>query len=151
MDLLTLESVLLALLVVDAVSLTVLVLLQQGKGADVGAAFGSGSASTMFGSLGAASFFTKATAGLAIGFFVITFGLAYVAKERANAAGDLGIPTLNQDALQPQNETGNEAADSASDEVPGVGGFEGDVPRMQPNEDDAQQTAEELLDDIPEI
>lgn len=150
MDLLTLESVLLALLVVDAVALTVLVLLQQGKGADVGAAFGSGSASTMFGSLGAASFFTKATAGLAIGFFVITFGLAYVAKERANAAADLGIPTLNQDALQAADETGRDTGD-AGDEVPGVDDFEGDVPRVQSSADDAQDTAEELLDDIPEI
>ncbi|MFT7651608.1 MAG: preprotein translocase subunit SecG [Limisphaerales bacterium] len=151
MDLMTLESVLLALLVVDAVSLTVLVLLQQGKGADVGAAFGSGSASTMFGSLGAASFFTKATAGLAIGFFVITFGLAYVAKERANAAGDLGIPTLNQGA--PLTESGAETTDrldNISDEVPGVDDFEGDVPNVQPIVDDAQETAEELLDDVPE-
>ena len=89
----TLESVLLALLVIDAIALVVLVLLQQGKGADVGAAFGSGSSNTMFGSLGAATFFTKATAWLAIGFFLITFGLAYVAKERAGTAGSLGIPT----------------------------------------------------------
>ncbi|NKC00163.1 MAG: preprotein translocase subunit SecG [Pseudomonadales bacterium] len=91
------ESILLALLVVDAIALTVLVLLQQGKGADVGASFGSGSASTMFGSLGAASFFTKATAWLAIGFFLITFALAYVAKEKAGAAGSLGIPTATSD------------------------------------------------------
>ncbi len=97
MDLSTIESILLALLVVDAIALTVLVLLQQGKGADVGASFGSGSASTMFGSLGAASFFTKATAWLAIGFFLITFALAYVAKEKAGAAGSLGIPTATSD------------------------------------------------------
>ncbi|MDG2276689.1 MAG: preprotein translocase subunit SecG [Pseudomonadales bacterium] len=93
MDLSTIESILLALLVLDAIALTVLVLVQQGKGADVGASFGSGSASTMFGSLGAASFFTKATAWLAIGFFLITFALAYIAKEKAGAAGTLGIPT----------------------------------------------------------
>ena len=94
MNLATIESILLALLVIDAIALTVLVLLQQGKGADVGAAFGSGSSNTMFGSLGAASFFTKATAWLAIGFFLITFALAYVAKERAGSTGTLGIPTV---------------------------------------------------------
>ena len=110
MTLSTLESVLLALLVLDAVALVVLVLLQQGKGADVGAAFGSGSANTMFGSLGAASFFTKATAWLAIGFFLITFGLAYVAKERAGTTGSLGIPTAVESTeelpvLEPQEET----------------------------------------------
>ena len=88
----TLEAVLLVLLIVDALALTVLVLLQQGKGADVGAAFGSGTSNTMFGSAGGASFMTKVTTWLAIGFFAIAFGLAYTAKERAAAAGQIGIP-----------------------------------------------------------
>ena len=79
----TFQTILLILLVVDAIALVVLVLLQQGKGADVGAAFGSGSANTLFGSAGSASFLTKATAWLAIGFFAISFGLAYAAKEQA--------------------------------------------------------------------
>ena len=95
MNMTTVESVLLALLVLDAIALVVLVLLQQGKGADAGASFGSGSSNTMFGSLGAASFLTKATAWLAIGFFVIAFGLAYTANERAAAAGSVGIPTVD--------------------------------------------------------
>ena len=88
----TLEAVLLVLLIVDALALTILVLLQQGKGADVGAAFGSGTSNTMFGSSGGASFMTKITTWLAVGFFVIAFGLAYTAKERAAAAGQIGIP-----------------------------------------------------------
>ena len=67
----TIETVLMSLLVLDAIALTVLVLLQQGKGADVGAAFGSGSSNTMFGSAGSASVLTKLTAWLAIGFFAI--------------------------------------------------------------------------------
>ena len=49
-------------------------LLQQGKGADVGAAFGSGSSNTMFGSSGGATFMTRVTTWLAVGFFVIAFG-----------------------------------------------------------------------------
>ena len=81
MDLL--ETVLLILLVADALALAVLVLLQQSRGADIGAAFGSGSANTIFGASGATSFLVKVTATLAIGFFVIAFGLAYTAKERA--------------------------------------------------------------------
>ena len=55
----TLETILLTLLSIDAIALTVLVLLQQGKGADVGAAFGSGSSNTVFGSSGSAPFLTK--------------------------------------------------------------------------------------------
>ncbi len=89
-----LETILLALLVGDALALGGLVLLQQGKGADVGAAFGSGGSNTMFGSAGSASFLTKLTVWLAIGFFLISFGLAYTAKERAGSINDLGIPEL---------------------------------------------------------
>jgi len=92
----TVETILLSLLVLDAVALGALVLLQQGKGADVGAAFGSGSANTLFGPAGSASFLTKATVWLAIGFFVISFGLAYTAKQRADAMRGLGLPEVEQ-------------------------------------------------------
>lgn len=88
-----LETILLTLLVLDAVALGGLVLLQQGRGADVGAAFGAGSANTMFGSAGSTSFLTKLTVMLAIGFFLISFGLAYAAKERAEQLEELGIPS----------------------------------------------------------
>ncbi len=94
MTIATMETVLLLLLVADAIALAALVLLQQGKGADVGAAFGSGSANTVFGSAGSASFLTKLTAWLSIGFFVIAFGLAYTAKERAATQSTLGIPQI---------------------------------------------------------
>ena len=137
MNMATIESILLALLVLDAIALTVLVLLQQGKGADVGAAFGSGSANTMFGSLGAASFLTKATAWLAIGFFIITFGLAVIAKERAASAGTLGIPTVTET-------TTDEAApvpSDAGDDMP-----VSDIPIL-----DSENTSDvpELGDDSP--
>ena len=88
----TLETVLLSLLVVDAVALVVLILVQQGKGADVGAAFGSGSSNTVLGSGGGGSLMTRITTWLAIAFFLIAFGLAYTAKERAAQANSLGIP-----------------------------------------------------------
>ena len=90
----TIETVLLILLVLDAVALTALVLIQQGRGADIGAAFGAGSANTLFGSAGSASFLTKLTAWLSIGFFVIAFGLAYTAKERAGAMRGDDLPPL---------------------------------------------------------
>lgn len=90
----TLELVLLMLLVVDALALGALVLLQQGRGAEVGAAFGSGASNTMFGSTGSASFLTKLTVWLAIGFFIISFGLAWTAKERAAQMGSLGVPQI---------------------------------------------------------
>lgn len=112
----TLETVLVILLVVDAIALGALVLLQQGKGADVGAAFGSGSANTLFGSTGSAGFLTKATVWLSIAFFAISFGLAYTAKERAAAAGSIGLPEIEQPLLFPEEEEpGTDPDDSGSD------------------------------------
>ena len=150
MNLATVESVLLALLVTDAIALTVLVLLQQGKGADVGAAFGSGSASTMFGSLGAASFFTKATAWLAIGFFLITFGLAYIAKEKAAAAGSLGIPTVTEtvDTLSTDLENLEDEAQTSFDtDIPVSDVPVSDVPAVEAEMQEALEQAVEIIDE----
>ena len=118
----TFQTILLILLVVDAIALVVLVLLQQGKGADVGAAFGSGSANTLFGSAGSASFLTKATAWLAIGFFGISFGLAYTAKEQAAALRDFPAVQLAPDGgvldAEDEEPTGAAPARPTGDEDP---------------------------------
>ncbi len=116
----TVETVLLSLLVLDALALTILVLLQQGKGADVGAAFGSGSSGTMFGGAGGATFLTRATAWLAIGFFIIAFSLAYMAKQRSEAVGSLGIPTVPTQSSSEQLTLPQESVDlpAIEDDVP---------------------------------
>jgi preprotein translocase subunit SecG len=78
------------LVVVDilaAVGIIGLVLLQQGKGADMGAAFGSGASQTLFGSRGTANFLTRTTAILAVIFFASNLGLAYLAAQQSGAAG----------------------------------------------------------------
>ena len=67
--------------VVIALALVALVLLQQGKGADAGAAFGSGASTTMFGSQGSASFLSRTTAVLATVFFLTSLTLAYFATQ----------------------------------------------------------------------
>ena len=67
--------------VVVAVALIALVLLQQGKGADAGAAFGSGASATMFGSQGSASFLSRTTAVLATVFFLTSLTLAYFSTQ----------------------------------------------------------------------
>ena len=119
----TLETVLLSLLVIDALALIALILIQQGKGADVGAAFGSGSSNTVFGSSGGATAMTRLTTWLAIGFFVIAFGLAYTAKERSEQAGNLGIPQVMNSASEnatdlPSSDDLTPAADDQSDDIP---------------------------------
>lgn len=64
--------------VISAVGLIGLILLQQGKGADIGAAFGSGASQTLFGSRGSANFLTRTTAVLATVFFLSNLGLAWL-------------------------------------------------------------------------
>jgi len=78
------QAVLLIVHVIIAIALIVLILLQHGKGADAGAAFGSGASSTVFGARGSASFLSRVTAGLAAGFFVTSLLLGYSAT-RASA------------------------------------------------------------------
>jgi len=75
-----------------ALAIIGLILLQQGKGAEMGASFGAGASQTLFGSDGSGNVLTKVTAILATAFFVTSFGLAIVAKDRAAAVTDIDIP-----------------------------------------------------------
>ena len=84
----TLETVLIVLLALLAAAITVVVILQQGRGADIGAAFGAGGANTIFGSTGLASPLATLTWSLAGVFLVLCMTLAYLAKNRA----DEGLP-----------------------------------------------------------
>ncbi len=77
------ESILIFILVIVAIAVIALVLLQHGKGADVGAAFGSGASNTMFGSQGSTSFLMKLTIGLAAIFFIICIILTNMASHAA--------------------------------------------------------------------
>ena len=131
-------------LVLDAIALIALILVQQGKGANVGAAFGSGASQTMFGSGGASSFINTMITWLAVGFFVITFALAWTARERAEAMGTIGIPEVRDEVpvsdddglgglVLPEDGTGavQPAAPGASrsestGDVPSMGGAAGD-------------------------
>lgn len=71
------QTVLLIVHMLVAIGLIALVLVQQGKGADMGAAFGSGASSTVFGARGSASFLTRTTGILATIFFLTSLSLAY--------------------------------------------------------------------------
>jgi preprotein translocase subunit SecG len=80
-----LNNILLVIHVLIAVAMIGLILLQQGKGADAGAAFGSGASGTVFGARGSASFLSRATAILATLFFITSLSLAYLASSSAKA------------------------------------------------------------------
>ena len=112
------ETLVVVLHVVIAVALVGLVLIQQGKGADAGAAFGGGASQTVFGSQGSGSFLTRFTTFLAIAFFVTSFSLAIFAKQRAEVAGEAGIPTVQESqpsAVDPASET-----DAGQSNLPGL-------------------------------
>ncbi len=72
--------------IIVCILLILIVLLQTGKGADIGAAFGGGSSQTLFGSAGPAGFFTKITTGVAVIFMVTSIGLAYMYSHRTGVS-----------------------------------------------------------------
>jgi len=69
-----------------------LIILQQGKGADAGASFGAGASQTVFGSSGSGNVLTRATAWMVTLFFVTSFGLAVIAKNKTSSVDDFALP-----------------------------------------------------------
>ncbi|MCB5363892.1 preprotein translocase subunit SecG [Pusillimonas sp. CC-YST705] len=111
-----LSPTLLAIQVLSSLSIIVLVLLQQGKGADMGSSFGGGSAGSLFGAAGAANFLSRTTRWAAIVFFAATIGLAYTAHNTGNSILDGG--GLMQD-YQPSS---TETAPAGASSVPSLPG-----------------------------
>ncbi|MDQ2186919.1 preprotein translocase subunit SecG [Alcaligenaceae bacterium A4P071] len=84
-------TIVLIVQVVSALSIIVLVLLQQGKGADMGSAFGTGSAGSLFGASGAANFLSRATKWAAVIFFASTAALAWMGHRGGATGADSGL------------------------------------------------------------
>ena len=84
------QNLLIVVQVLSALGIIVLVLLQQGKSADMGAAFGSGSSGTVFGASGSANFLSRSTAVMAAIFFSSTLGLNLLATPSARTSGGSG-------------------------------------------------------------
>lgn len=85
----TIQTIVLVTHTVIALLIIVLVLLQRGKGADAGAAFGSGASGTVFGSQGSSNFFSRSTAILATAFFISSLSLAYLSSQQADTPDSL--------------------------------------------------------------
>ena len=93
-------TVVLALQMLTPLGMIGLILIQHGKGADMGAAFGSGSSGSLFGAIGSANFLSRSTAVLAALFFVLSLSLAWVATNRSAEPGGGGV----MDAVRQQQE-----------------------------------------------
>lgn len=85
-----LTTLLIVVQVIAAIAVIVLVLLQHGKGADMGAAFGGGASGSLFGATGSANFLSRSTGVVATVFFLATLGLAYTSTESKRPASDTG-------------------------------------------------------------
>ena len=109
--------------VLTALGIIGLVLLQHGKGADVGAAFGSGASGSLFGATGSANFLSRTTAVLAAVFFVSSLALAYIANTKPKAGGssvmDAGSPpAAGAPAAEPPKPPAPSTPGSKADDVP---------------------------------
>ena len=96
------EIMVLVIHVIAALSIIGLVLLQHGKGADVGAAFGSGTSGSIFGAAGSASFLSRATAILAVVFFVSSLGLTYLSSRKTEHKGVMATQPAPSQSLPAQ-------------------------------------------------
>jgi preprotein translocase subunit SecG len=125
-----LESAVLVLHVLTAIAVCGFVLLQHGKGADMGAAFGSGASGSLFGAVGSANFLSRTTAVLATVFFVTSIGLTYFGTLHGKPQGlmESGVPEKTAPAVpkpsdvpQPANSTPAAAAPAGDAAVPKSG------------------------------
>ena len=104
------QTTVLTIHTIIALAIIGLVLIQRGKGADAGAAFGAGSSGTVFGSRGSTSFFSRATAILATAFFATSLSLAYMSSQQSSAPESLmeSTPVLETEQVLPQSPDASE-------------------------------------------
>jgi preprotein translocase subunit SecG len=111
-------TLILAVQLLSALSMIGLVLIQHGKGADMGASFGSGASGSLFGATGSANFLSRSTAALATVFFCCTLALAYMSNSTSMRGSEGGGSVLDR------------PAPAASE--PAAGGIPGAIPGAAP-------------------
>lgn len=120
------EILLMVVHVLTALAIIGLVLLQHGKGADVGAAFGSGASGSVFGASGSANFLSRATAILAVVFFVTSLGLTIFSARKSDEKGVI----TTQPAPKPSTAGDVPVPGAPADKpAPADGSKAGDVPK----------------------
>ena len=130
------QTTLLIIHTLIALSIIGLVLLQRGKGADAGAAFGAGASGTVFGARGSSSFFSRATAVLATAFFATSLTLAYLSSQRTS-----GPESLLENAPAVETEQALPAAPPADEQLPAA------LPELEDAEPAAEDPGLPVLDE----
>lgn len=131
-------TVILAVQLLSALTMIGLVLIQHGKGADMGASFGSGASGSLFGATGSANFLSRSTAALATVFFVCTLALAYMSNanhSRATGPAGGGSSVLDRPS--------SSASAPVSGAIPGAapGAIPGAAPKATPTSVPPAETA----------
>lgn len=112
------EPLIIALHILICLGIIGLILLQQGKGAEMGASFGSGGSQTLFGSTGSGNLLSHATAILATIFFVTSFGLSVLAKNKSAISADAGIPAAA--VIESHNSAAEQKPAPAAGDAPAI-------------------------------
>jgi preprotein translocase subunit SecG len=124
------EQIILIVHLLVALAIIGLIMLQQGKGADMGASFGAGASQTLFGSDGSGNVLTKATAWLVALFFATSFGLAILATQKSASVTelDLAIPAAVETPVE--EAVVEEELPVLEDEIPAAEPAGEDVPQL---------------------
>ncbi len=112
------EKLVLVIHSLAALAIIALILLQQGKGAAMGASFGGGASQTVFGSEGSGNFFTRATWIIATVFFCTSFGLAIIAKNHSKAATQVNLVPAVQQAPAAASQAADSDVPTVTDQAP---------------------------------
>ena len=117
------STILIIVHVIVCVALIMIVLLQTGKGADMGAAFGGGGSQTLFGSTGASTFLSKATTGAAIIFMLTSLALAYISSHQtADSIIKSNPAPVEQTAAETQSESAPQEGSAPAQSAPATQG-----------------------------
>ncbi len=128
------ENLILIVHLLVALAIIGLILLQQGKGAEMGASFGAGASQTLFGSTGSGNFFSRMTAILATVFFITSFTLAIMSKQRTGEIVDDDLPPAVEEIK----------SDMSIDNIPEVDDLSEDLPEVE-NPETSTET------DLPDV
>jgi preprotein translocase subunit SecG len=135
-----LQTTILVIHTLIALAIIGLVLLQRGKGAEAGAAFGAGASGTVFGARGSGSFFSRVTAILATAFFATSLTLAFLSSQRAT-----GPDSLLEEAPAVEAQETVPAAEPIEEEIPTT------LPELEDTEPPAEDPGLPTLDEEPPV
>ena len=97
------ENLLIFFYILISVSLVLIILLQQGKGSDIGSAFGAGSSNTMFGTSSSSNPLTKVTAVLAAAFLILSLSITYISRSSLNQESSVDQIEIEESGILPED------------------------------------------------